>query len=435
MKTLAKQITSHSSYSRVVEWGKLISITGSAQIAIQALSLLSGIFVIRLLPTKEYALYTLANTMLGTITVIADGGIATGVMTLGGKVWQSEEQLGAVIATGLDLRKRFAAIVLLFAVPILLYLLYHHSHNWLLSGLIVASLIPAFFSALSGTLLEIAPRLHQDIKSLQKIEVGASLGRLLLMVATLFFFPFASIAILSAGLPQILANRQLRKISTIYASWSQPPVAAIQKEIMPIVKRVLPGALYYCVSGQITIWLISFYGSTESVAQIGALGRLTMILNVFSTICSTLIIPRFARLQFNKKLVFNRFIQVQLIILIVTGVAVGFITLFPSQALLILGKNYSSLTTEIILMTMGSCLSMAGGITYSMSVARGWVLPPAVNIGVNILTQVILLYFLDLSKVKNVIVFSITNSGVAYFILLVYFILKVSSQKNSNTHS
>jgi O-antigen/teichoic acid export membrane protein len=430
MKTLAKQITSHSSYGRVLEWGKLISITGSAQIAIQALSLLSGIFVIRLLPTKEYALYTLANTMLGTITVIADGGIATGVMTLGGKVWQSQEQLGAVIATGLDLRKRFAAIVLLFAVPILLYLLYHHSHNWLLSGLIVASLIPAFFSALSGTLLEIAPRLHQDIKSLQKIEVGASVGRLLLMVATLFFFPFASIAILSAGLPQILANQRLRKISTMYASWSQPPVAAIQKEIMPIVKRVLPGALYYCVSGQITIWLISFYGSTESVAQVGALGRLTMILNVFSTVCSTLVIPRFARLPFNKKLVFNRFMQVQFLIFVVTGVVISFITLFPSYALLLLGKNYANLTSEVILMTISSCVSMAGGITYSMSVARGWILPPILHIGVNVLSQVVLLYFLDLSKVTNIIMFSIANSGIAYFMILVYFIISVSNRKS-----
>jgi O-antigen/teichoic acid export membrane protein len=430
MRTLTKRITNHASYSRAVEWGKLISITGSAQIAIQALSLLSGIFVIRLLPTKEYALYTLANTMLGTITVIADGGIATGVMTLGGKVWQSEEQLGAVIATGLDLRKRFAAVVLLFAVPVLLYLLYHHSQNWLLSGLIVASLIPAFFSALSGTLLEIAPRLHQDIKSLQKIEVGASVGRLLLMVATLFFFPFASIAILSAGLPQILANRQLRKISGTYANWAQPPVAAIQKEIMPIVKRVLPGALYYCVSGQITIWLISFYGSTESVAQIGALGRLTMILNVFSTICSTLVIPRFARLPFDKKLVFSRFMQVQLLILIVSGAVISFITVFPSLALQLLGKNYANLTTEVVLMTIGSCVSMAAGITYSMSVARGWIVPPILNIGVNILAQVALLSFLDLSKVKNIIIFSISNSGIAYFMILVYFIISVSNRKS-----
>jgi hypothetical protein len=320
--------------------------------------------------------------------------------------------------------------VLLFAVPVLLYLLYHHSHNWLLSGLIVASLIPAFFSALSGTLLEIAPRLHQDIKSLQKIEVGASVGRLLFMVATLFFFPFASIAILSAGLPQILANRQLRKISAVYASWSQPPVAAIQKDIMPIVKRVLPGALYYCVSGQITIWLISFYGSTESVAQVGALGRLTMILNVFSTVCYTLIVPRFARLAADRKLVLSRFMQVQLLIFGVSGLIIASISIFPSQVLLLLGKNYSNLTAEIVLMTISGCISMAGGITYSMSVARGKIIPPSLNISINILSQVILIYFLDLSKITNIILFSIANSGIAYILMIIYFILYTPNQKS-----
>jgi O-antigen/teichoic acid export membrane protein len=433
MKALTKRITSHASYSRAVEWGKLISITGSAQIAIQALSLLSGILVIRLLPTKEYALYTLANTMLGTIAVIADGGIATGVMTIGGKVWQNEQQLGAVIATGLDLRKRFAAMVLLIAAPILLYLLHRHSQNWLLSALIVGSLIPAFFSALSGTLLEIAPRLHQDIKSLQKIEVGASVGRLLLMVATLFFFPFASIAILSGGLPQIVANRQLRKISSAYARWSQPPVASIQKEIMPIVKRVLPGALYYCVAGQITIWLISFYGSTESVAQVGALGRLTMILNVFSTICYTLIVPRFARLPSDKRLVLTRFIQVQLIVVVIISLIISFIAVFPSQALLFLGKNYANLTSELVLMTIGSCIGMAAGIIYSMSVARGWILPPVINITVSILAQIGLIFFLDFSKIRDIILFSVANAIVFYLMILTYFILKASSQKSYKT--
>lgn len=76
---------------RAGEWAKLIAITGSAQVMVQAIGFISGILVIRLLPTHEYALYTLANTMLGTMTLLADGGIATGVMSQGGKVWQDKQ--------------------------------------------------------------------------------------------------------------------------------------------------------------------------------------------------------------------------------------------------------------------------------------------------------------------------------------------------------
>ena len=73
-------------YLYLLRWIKLIFVTGSAQIIVQATGLFCGILVIRLLPVNEYALYTLANTMLGTMTVLADSGISSGVMAQGGKV-------------------------------------------------------------------------------------------------------------------------------------------------------------------------------------------------------------------------------------------------------------------------------------------------------------------------------------------------------------
>src|SRR5438270_1038562 len=116
-----ERIYSGRNYTRAIEWGKLIALTGSAQILVQGLGFICGIFIIRMLPTKEYALYTLANTMLGTMTILADGGIATGVMFRGGRVWNDRQKLGKVLATGLDLRKKFAIGSLLIALPVLFY--------------------------------------------------------------------------------------------------------------------------------------------------------------------------------------------------------------------------------------------------------------------------------------------------------------------------
>src|SRR5687768_4598743 len=105
-----------------MEWGRLISITGSVQILVQALGLISGILIIRFLSTSEFALYTLANSMLATTTVMADSGIGAGILSNGGKVWDSRENLGKVIATGIDLRRKFALLTLIVALPLLLYL-------------------------------------------------------------------------------------------------------------------------------------------------------------------------------------------------------------------------------------------------------------------------------------------------------------------------
>jgi hypothetical protein len=104
MKSLLYKLHANPKYSRAVEWGKLISLTGSAQMLVQGIALISGIFIIRLLPTEEYALYTLANTMLGTISLLADGGISTGTLATGGKVWQDPVALGKVVVTGMETR-------------------------------------------------------------------------------------------------------------------------------------------------------------------------------------------------------------------------------------------------------------------------------------------------------------------------------------------
>lgn len=428
MKTIS-QTNTKPKYAKAYEWGKLIALTGGAQSVVQATGLISGILVIRLLPTQEYALYTLANTMLGTMTVLADGGISAGVMAEGGKVWQDREKLGVVLATGLDLRKKFAVGSLLVSVPILFYLLMHHGASALTSLLIVLSLVPAFLAALSDTLLQIAPKLRQDIKPLQSNQVGVNIGRLVILGLTAFVFPWAFIAVLAGGVPRIWGNLRLQKISANYADSKQLPDPKIRKKILAYAKRIMPGAVYYCISGQITIWLISIFGTTASVAQIGALGRITMALTLIGTLFSTLVIPRFARLAEDKQILLSRFIQIQVSIFAICIVVVGLVTLFPSQVLWILGKEYANLTNEVVLITIGSSLSLISGITFGLSTSRGLILPPVVNIFGNILIQLTLITILDLSTTKGVLTFSIVNSTSAFCMLLIYYIFRVSQIK------
>src|SRR5215213_1625169 len=121
MRVLVQKLNTNPNYARIVEWGKLITLTGAAQIIVQALGFISGILIVRLLSVNEYALYTLANTMLGTLTILADSGISNGVMAQAGKVWQDKKKLGSVLVTGLALRKKFGIISLLVATPVMIY--------------------------------------------------------------------------------------------------------------------------------------------------------------------------------------------------------------------------------------------------------------------------------------------------------------------------
>jgi O-antigen/teichoic acid export membrane protein len=429
MKDVANYRIANLGSHKFLKWTKLIAVTMSAQVIIQVLSLSSGILIIHLLPTTEYAFYTLAYTMLGTMTVLADGGISSGVMAEGGKVWQDREKLGIVIATGLKLRKTFAVYSLLISMPILFYLMKSHGATLITSILIILSLIPSFYAALSDNLLEVSLKLHQGIGKLQKNQMFAGIGRFVLTIGSLLIFPWTFIAILGNGLPRIWANVQLRKMSADYAEQNAKPDPIVKKEILSVVKRSLPTAIYYCVSGQITIWLISLFGSTQSIAHIGALGRIAVALTVFSTLFGTLVIPRYARLKEDRKVIKLRFIQIQSALLLISFFIVLVVIIFPSQILWVLGKDYSNLKTEVIMMAISSCLSMMTGVTYLTIISRGWLLRPVINISINIFFQLLLIFTLDLSKTKNVLIFSIVDFSVAYIILWIFFFYRVYSIK------
>lgn len=371
--------------------------------------------------------------MLGTMTVLADGGISAGVMSEGGKVWRDKNKLGVVISTGLDLRKKFAIGSLIIAIPILSYLLIHHGASWLMTAMIVISLIPAFYAALSDTLLQIVPKLHQDIQPLQKNHVMVGVGRLALTAGFLFVFPLTFLAIFASGIPRIYGNLKLRKIAAPFANYNHKPDPAVRKEILFFVKKLLPGAVYYCISGQLIIWLISIFGSTQEIAQVGALSRLMVIMGIFMALHNTLIVPRFARLPPDKAVIRNRVFQVFLILIFLSLAIIAVVKFFSKELLFILGDNYSNLSQELLLIAIGSCIAFISSALYKMNSSRGIIPSPAYYIPQLIAVQAVLLYYLDVSLLMNVLWFSLISAsfGLLYRIgHFLYWYYRSSEEKN-----
>src|SRR5690606_36006478 len=158
-----KRIREHILFAQGYSWVKLISITGFTQIIVQLIGFISGIIIIRLLPTDQYALYVVGNTMLGTMVVLCDGGIASGVLSQASPVWKDRDKLGMVIVTGLSLKKKMAFVSLSILTPILFYLLTINGATWYTSILIILVLIPCLIASLSTSLLSVPASLKQDI--------------------------------------------------------------------------------------------------------------------------------------------------------------------------------------------------------------------------------------------------------------------------------
>lgn len=367
----------------MLRWGKLLSVTILMQVGVQALAFLSGILVIRWLSIEQYAMYTLANTMLATMTMLADAGVTSGVMSQGGKVWDDPKRLGAVMATGMALRRRFVVFSLVLSIPILFVLLVRHGASTWMSVLLIACIVPAFSASLCGRVLEVAPKLHQNVIGLQRAQVGGNLVRLIATAATLLLVPIAAAAILVAGISQWFINFFYQKVARPYADPNANEDQSVRREILRIVRRSLPGAIYVSFLGQINVWMISIFGSTESVAEIGALSRLAIAIAFFNVVFGMLIVPRFSRLATDRALLVRRFLQIQAM---VWTLAVGFVVvvwLFPEPMLWILGANYSGLATELVLMAAVSSFGLIAGSVQSINASRGYIINPWAFITLN----------------------------------------------------
>lgn len=430
MRAVAKRMLGGMSKEKLKEWVKLVSVTGGAQSLLQAVSLISGLIVIRLLQKNELELacYTIANTMLGTISLLSDGGISQGVMSQGGKFWQDKQKLGTVLMTGLNLRRKFAAGALAISVPILIFLLNHQGASWLTILMIVLSLIPAFYAAIVDSLLEIVPKLHQAILPYQRNQVAVSLGRLLLTSATLFFFPFTYIAVLAAGIPRLIGNIKLRKIAEPYADMHQPPDKEVQGKILSVVKRVLPGAIYYCFSGQVTIWLISFFGKASEVGQLGGIGKITLTLTVFSSIIVTLVVPRFARMDNLHKLR-SYFWKVHFAVWSFVLVVIFVVWMTADYILLILGPKFAGLSYPMTLSMIAGGIFLNGGISYFLYSSRGWVMNPVMNVALSIVILIIGVSIMDISTLVGCIKLDIFTSVGHYLIHSTYCTYKLYTAK------
>src|SRR5712691_7136126 len=96
-------------FRRALGHARRIGSYAVVQGAVQTIAFASGILLVRWLPQREYAFFTIANAMQATLMLLADIGISTGLISIGGRVWQDRHRFGELINTGLAVRRKLAA--------------------------------------------------------------------------------------------------------------------------------------------------------------------------------------------------------------------------------------------------------------------------------------------------------------------------------------
>jgi len=402
--------------------GKFVTV----QVVVQAIGFVSGLLIIRFMSQKEYAYYTIANAMQGTMNLLADMGIGIGISAIGGRVWQNRFQLGQVMQTAISLRKKLVLGATLAVIPFFFYFLLHQGASVFYSLLLILIVLGSLMAQLSASVLIAVPRFYAQVSRLQRLDLITSITKMMLIAALCLFLMNSATALFVGSLTLALPLMLIRPWAKESADLHAPVNPAFRHEMTEIIKSQAPNAFFYCMQGQITILLISFFGRAQSVAEIGALGRLAVVFSIIGSVMGSIVVPRFARCQ-DRKTVAKRFLQISLLALMLSLVIVCFAIIFTSQCLWLLGPKYQHLHTEFILCVINAVSAFFIGTLWSLNSARAWIYKSWLNIPATLLMQIVLIPFIDLSKVHDVLIFGILSQAPS---LLVNFFLSYRGYHN-----
>lgn len=395
---------------RALQRARMVGNFAFVQAMVQLVGFASGILLVRWLDQNEYAYFTIANTMQGTINVLADMGISIGLVSIGGRVWQDPHRFGQLITTAQHFRRRLGLLAILVVTPVLYWLLTRNGASPLYAAILVGAILLGLMVQFSLGVLAVVPRLRSDISRIQTIDLTGAFARLILLVVLAFLFLNAGLAVLVSSMAFLLQDRMLRKYAGGVIDLNAPENAEDRVAMIGFIKNQAANAVFFCLQGQITIFLISFFGSrATSVAEVGALGRLAMIFAVMGQVLTNIFVPAFARCQDAARLRLQYFA-------IVAGVAaccaavIAAAAFFPNQFLFVLGSKYSHLQRELLLIVTGTVLNVLTGALWFLNASKAWVAGAWLYIPLTLATQLALIPYTDFSNVRQVLIFGVISS-------------------------
>jgi O-antigen/teichoic acid export membrane protein len=395
---------------RALERARIVGKFAAVQGIVQLIGFASGILIVRTLAQPDYAYFTIANTMQGTISVLADIGISVGLISIGGRVWQDRHRFGQLVNTALALRKYLGAIVVLVSAPVLWFLLSRNDAPALYTLVLVLLVAASVGAQLSNDVLSVIPRLRSDIARIQKIDFVGAIVRLLALLALIYIYLNAGVAIAVATAVYLLQFAMLRRYAKGVIDVDAPENDDDREAMLGFVRKLAGNAIFFCLQGQIAIFLISLFGRrATSVAEVGALGRLAMIFALLSNLLTNVFVPAFARAQTPRRL---RWLYAG----VVGGVTAFGLSiflganLFPNELLLVLGGKYAHLHAELVLMIGSAVLSSITATLWALNAARAWVAGSWLYIPLTALTQIALIPFIDFTSVMGVLTFNLVSA-------------------------
>lgn len=394
---------------RIRSWFKLLFKFISVQLIVQALGFSSGILIINSLSKTEYSYYLITNTLQFTIDLMSDIGITIGLNSIGGKVYNNPIKFSQLIVTAFLIKRYLLIAATVLILPVLFFLLFNKGASIQTIALLTLAVLLELQFYSTNKILIIVPRLNSSIDLIQKLDFILALTRIVGISLAYLWGMNVVTATFCSTLASGTYSFFLYRFAKDKIDFNSPINGEYRSQITRLVKAQFFPTVFYCLQGQITIWIVTVFGNFSSIAEIGALSRLGLVLTIFNPVINNIIVPSYARVQ-SIELLKKRYWQLLCIFGFVFGGILIFASIFSQQLLSIIGTKYAHLNNELILVAIGSLIStltaMIWGLNYSQAwVERYWLVIPS-----TIAIQLLLVLVLDLSNARGAILFGLFST-------------------------
>lgn len=421
-------------------WAGILSAYFTAQTLTQVAGMAAGLVLVNILPVREFALYTLALSLVNFVTFASDLGSSTSLVFFSHDAARRGEPFQPYFDAVLSLRRWAFAAGALATLVVLPRSAMAKGFGFAESLCAALAVLVAVWFQIAASLRVLALRLALRYGAAYRAELSGGGTRLLLALllgALSLLKAWAAVGsnALGAAATAILARRSQGSEGAEGAQGAEPvegaqveapaaasgelpaaasaPVSTIPVALGPYRRRVLryllpslPSALYFSVQGPLVVWLAATFGGTRNLAEVGALGRLGLAMSIFSGLSGVVFLPRLARIV-DDRLYRIRYLQFGALIAGLAAAMVAAAALLPRAFLFLLGSRYAGLERELLLVVTGAGINQIGGYAVAVNLARSWNRLEGAAVAVLILAQASLVALLPLGTTAGVLRFNV----------------------------
>lgn len=399
----------------------------AAHMAARLLAAISGLMLVRLLPVSEYGFYTLVLAAFTFICTFSDLGATE---TLSFFRWRGSKKnkpwmpyFHAVL--------RFRRTVFVFGFISSAAYIFYTGRNIggdtqaILAGIVLMGL-SSWFTIQSG-IISYVLKLEQRFRQAYAVELsneGTKLLAVILIWIMGFATAFAGMASIALGavFAAILATRLLGQRFAKSGMPKHRHAHRRSRVLLGQIMPILPGTIHFALQGLFIVWLAAYYGSVVNVAEIGALGRIGVLIGVIAGFTGTVFVPRLLAIS-DESLFLKRYLHWWLVMLTFGGIMLLAVLAFPEVLLYLLGGSYSDLHLELLAVAATAIVWTWNGYVYSVNRARGWVMYQSYIVFVLVAGQAAMFKYLNFSNSMGVLLFGL---GTAFLWMSYQLVLNVA---------